>query len=491
MIHDQDQFSGLSWTSPINEFIREDFVLENEHATTHTTIEDALSHRSGLPRHDLIYGLTNDTPASIVKRIRYLPMTYEPRTMWQYCNLMYVVVTDLLQTITGLQLETILVNQFWKPLGMASTSFALPSSSSHSSLARGYYWAPSPNGTDSTLQKGRYVPEPYLDLLPISGAGATISTVNDYSLWVKAWLDAANASKPTNTSSPVTISIFHDLVTPRSIISESDSVVDFMFPPLYGLGWVNCQFLGETVIQHGGGLTGFGANVFLVPGKSFGVVTMGNTAGTSNIVGALIVYQLLSKKLGATNDSSVPFAMIQNCLLVGSNVAIPQAIWGLQNIQPELSRSEIPLGYKAGLPLPGALSDFAGTYSHSAYGSINFTLTMIYDESSEGRQVLQGFLFPRTWPRKLQLEHVTDTVFALRLFWPHGLGDVESDTTSSNDIVWEYEAHSPSLQAVFKFGLDGEIVETMGIELEPQMVRTARERGSKYWKEGMIWFEKV
>ena len=33
--------------------MRDDFVRPDEYTTFHATIEDALSHRTGMPRHDL------------------------------------------------------------------------------------------------------------------------------------------------------------------------------------------------------------------------------------------------------------------------------------------------------------------------------------------------------------------------------------------------------------------------------------------------------
>jgi hypothetical protein len=142
-------------------------------------------------------------------------------------------------------------------------------------------------------------------------------------------------------------------------------------------------------------------------------------------------------------------------------------------------RSAFPLSSAASLPLPGKLSDLAGVYTHPAYGPINFTVV-----AAEGKDILEAFLHPRAWPRKLQLSHATDTVFALKMLGPHGLGDIRSD-----DVVWEDEGGD--FQAVFEFGLDGEVVETMGIELEPEMVERARNLGFKYWREGMVWFEKL
>ena len=117
-------------------------MLEDEWATNHITIEDALSHRTGLPGHDLIYGREGDTVSKVTQRLRYLPMTAEPRVEWQYCNVMYAVITDLIQTITGRPLESVLRDWIWEPLGMRSTTFTIPSTKDRTKLARGYYWNP-------------------------------------------------------------------------------------------------------------------------------------------------------------------------------------------------------------------------------------------------------------------------------------------------------------------------------------------------------------
>ena len=278
LVHDES-YPNVKWTSPIKHFLPTDFALENLYATTHTTIEDALSHRSGLPRHDLMYGQLNETPSSVVQRMRHLPLTAEPRTVFQYCNLMFGVMTELVENITGHKLETVLRDNFWGPLGMSSTTFTLPSAAGRESrVARGYYWAPSTSEKLMTSE-GKYVAEPYIDISPISGAGSTISTVNDYALWVRAWLDAANVDDSGNKSNAITNRIFHDLLSPRSIISDlandqGSDKLGFVTPPHYALGWVTFKIGGETIVFHDGGLTGFGTEVFILPGQSYGIVTM-------------------------------------------------------------------------------------------------------------------------------------------------------------------------------------------------------------------------
>ncbi|KAK3657605.1 hypothetical protein LTR56_002380 [Elasticomyces elasticus] len=483
LVEDDEAHPDVQWNSPINAFIREDFVLEDEYLTSHTTVEDALSHRTGLPGHDLMYGQADDTVSSIVQRMRWLSMTAQPRTTWQYCNLMFAVITDVLESITGKALEDLLRDKFWKPLGMLSTSFTIPSDTSR--LATGYYWDPNGSGGHESVRKGRYVPEPYLDIFPISGAGATISTVNDYALWIEAWLNAATVpDKYANKSSPITKSFFTALATPRTIIQGFNDVTDpfaFATPITYALGWMTLKVLGQPVITHDGGLTGFGTCLYLFPGLDYGVVTMGNTAGTSNHAGSMVASLLLVQRLGL---SGANITEVTDTLLSASQASLlPSAA----KAHTQLRARPRSLLHTSSLPLPGSLADFAGIYTHPAYGTLNFTLTTDPAISSESnnKEVLTALFYPRTWPLKVQLSHVTDTVFAVSLFTPHGRGDI----VSGENVVWELT--ESDYVAIFKFGLDGEVVETMGIELENTMVKVARDKGPKAWKEGMLWFEKV
>ena len=52
LVDDTTNYSNIEWSTPISKLIRDDFVMEEEYATGHITIEDALSHRTGMPRHD-------------------------------------------------------------------------------------------------------------------------------------------------------------------------------------------------------------------------------------------------------------------------------------------------------------------------------------------------------------------------------------------------------------------------------------------------------
>lgn len=125
LLVDDEFFPEVQWKTPISHLIRDDFVLEDEWATAHITIEDSLSHRTGMPRHDNSYGGHYSghraRAKDITRALRYLPMTAEPRTTYQYCNMMFVVASHVIETLTGRFLGDLLKERIWNPLGMRST----------------------------------------------------------------------------------------------------------------------------------------------------------------------------------------------------------------------------------------------------------------------------------------------------------------------------------------------------------------------------------
>lgn len=112
----------VEWTTPLSQVIRDEFVMASDYATTHITLEDALSHRTGLPLHDLSRGRRNaTTPADTVRGLRHLPLAAEPRTRFQHSNIMFVTVDYAIERLTGLTLGDFWHNIIWTPLGMTST----------------------------------------------------------------------------------------------------------------------------------------------------------------------------------------------------------------------------------------------------------------------------------------------------------------------------------------------------------------------------------
>ncbi|RYP67858.1 hypothetical protein DL770_008534 [Monosporascus sp. CRB-9-2] len=76
LIDNSSDYSGVTWTTPIPRLLRGDFVLGDKWSINHITVEDALSNRTGYPRHDLaVTGSSRDS----VRNLGNLPMSTEPR----------------------------------------------------------------------------------------------------------------------------------------------------------------------------------------------------------------------------------------------------------------------------------------------------------------------------------------------------------------------------------------------------------------------------
>jgi len=411
-VHDEIDYPEVSWSSPLSKLLPWYFALEDDYYTSHITLEDALAHRSGLPRHDLAYGWDNADAVDVIRSMRHLPLTAEPRTKWQYCNLMYATVGQALAMLGNLRFGDMLRKLIWEPIGMISTTTSLKeakASKDHlgrTRLSRGYFW-----------NEDHYIPEPYADLAAAAGAGATISSVNDYALWIQTLLNAGR-----NSSSPISDAIYRDITGARTIINVIVPGAPAQpIPPLYALGWINTMIGSHTLITHSGAVTGFGANVYLLPDLEVGFVTMANTMCSSNQVGALIFLQIL-KKLGV----ELPPHDAAHLDSLHDNVITSPKVY--QQHSKNVKSERISTASK--LPLPGHLREYVGLYRHSAYGVFNVSL--VDDQSTSYRTHTPNAQDPilsapaeislhiqpsnRTWPYEITLKHESDTLFAAECF---------------------------------------------------------------------------
>lgn len=50
LVEDEEKFPRVTWKSKMSDLLPDDFVMERESYTNDVTVEDILSHRTGLPR---------------------------------------------------------------------------------------------------------------------------------------------------------------------------------------------------------------------------------------------------------------------------------------------------------------------------------------------------------------------------------------------------------------------------------------------------------
>ncbi|ROV94140.1 hypothetical protein VPNG_09366 [Cytospora leucostoma] len=450
----------LDWTTPIHDIIPEDFVLTDPWATTHITIEDALSHRSGLPRHDKASthrvqennNNNNDnnkrtaTIRDAVRSLRYLPLNEPPRTKWQYCNHMYVVATHVIQTLTGRPLGAALSDWIWGPLGMEGTYFSLDDAlAAPEHLADGYGW---------DRQAGRFARVPPMATDEIGGAGAVMSGAGDYALWVRSLLRRGRRGGPVSGAG------IDAVTTPRVIVSPGEALASsarpYDSPLLYALGWETASYRGHKFWTHSGGMHAMGAEVFFFPDLDFGVVTLGNTAASSNALGVIVTWGLVDDKLGVPKEERHDWAKDWEGWDDKQDAKIDTAV---AKYYPHRPAERIP----PSLPLEA----YTGTYFHPGY--LNFTLELAAPDSTTRSGIsLTATRADATWPTFNEFEHVTGEYWMMYL----------QLLTNPRGPFKEYAP------AQFRVGADGR-VEALGITW------LSTSGPGEDTVEGLVWFDKI
>lgn len=428
--------STIGWKTPISEIIRDDFVLPSAYSTNHVTIEDALSHRTGMPRHDSGYGSTDGTtdvtPKSIARGLRYMPLSAELRERYQYCNMMFSTIGYVIETLTKTSLGEFLTTHILEPLNMTSTYFSTEEAlAASNSLARGYTTRTLPLQNDTQPQ---YYPVEHQSLLQVTGAGSIASNVIDYQKWIKSWIDSTGPLSHNDQQK--------NLIFPRTIIPIT-AENPFTGPQHYALGWQTGIYHGHEFIQHGGGMEAFGTALLIFPTLKYGIVVFGNTAITSNMAEAVIQWKLVDDRLFIPVDQRFNWTAAEL-----QDVKDKASKW---NNAKELLFPDAP---KPGLPLSLPIEEYAGRYYHPGYG--NFTV----------------FLNGTTG----QLEaNRASTVFAYTNVFEHVSGDYFVVRTDN------LRAPGPMAVAVlaqFQVGSSGR-AERFGIDIEPEL------------KGDMIWFDRM
>lgn len=280
------------WSTKISSVIPDDFVMYDDWSTTHLTLDDAVSHRTGLGVHDsaLARREPNGKPTTVkdtVRNIRNLPSAVAPRTKFFYSNHMFVTLSHVVETVTGEWLGDVLQRILWKPLGMTSTF--LDSKSAHESkhdVSRGYYW-------DQDSKNFTLMPEYVID--EVSGAGAAISSVRDYVKLIRCLL---------NETEPLSKATHEDIKRPR-FIDNTIPTSDMSDVSLYTQAWWMDTYHGKRIYYHSGTTVTHGTLLWWIPEINYGVILFSNYAGPLR---KLVVTKLVQDKLGVPENERYDLA---------------------------------------------------------------------------------------------------------------------------------------------------------------------------------------
>lgn len=254
----------VEWDKPLHNYIPW-FRLYDPQAGERLTPRDLVTHRSGLPRHDLVwYNNFTSTREQLVRSLAFLPPSADLRERWQYNNLMFLTAGYLVEVLTGKPWEDSIRTLVFNPLGMTRSNFSVVDSQKDSDFALPY-----------TERDGKLVKIPFRNITNIGPAGAINSSVNEMAHWVMVHINNGKY-RDAQVINPVTLNDMHSAYMPTGATSTRPDIS----PEDYGLGWFIDTYRGHQRVEHGGNIDGFSALVCLFPKDGLGFVVLTNKNGT-------------------------------------------------------------------------------------------------------------------------------------------------------------------------------------------------------------------
>ncbi len=331
----------IEWDKPVRNYIP-GFKLYDPSMTERLSVRDLVTHRSGLPRHDLVwYNNYDATRESLVRRLAYLEPSADLREKWQYNNLMFLTAGYLTEVITGKTWEDAVRARVLDPLGMKRSNFSVNDSQKDSDFAQPY------GKRDGKIEK-----LPFRPITNIGPAGSINSSVNEMARWVTAHLNGGKYGDK-KIAEAATVDDMHRPYMTTGVSSEFPEIVGGE----YALGWFVDTYRGHRRVQHGGNIDGFSANVVLFPKAGLGMVVLTNLNGTPlrDLITQVAADRLL--KLPSIDWITQGAARRALAERAGKEGEKKKEVTRVQGTQPSHK-----------------LEDYAGDYEHPGYGVLKVAI---------------------------------------------------------------------------------------------------------------------
>jgi len=271
----------MTWDEPLRNYMPE-FKLYDGFASDKVTPRDIVCHRTGLPRHDLMWHGSSFTRKEIIERIQFLQPSKDFRSHMQYQNIMYAAAGYLIEKISGQTWEEFVAERIFKPLEMKNSNFSVRDTQKASDYAKPY-----------ADIEGEIKEVPFRNLDAMGPCGSINSSVLDMCNWIKLQLNSGKFDEKIIISEENTKQIH----TPQMVIDKWGTVEFKELPYIsYGLGWFIQPYRGYNMIHHGGNIDGFSALVSFMPEEKLGIVILTNMNVT--LLPKIITYNLYDRLLG-------------------------------------------------------------------------------------------------------------------------------------------------------------------------------------------------
>jgi CubicO group peptidase (beta-lactamase class C family) len=326
----------LDWDKPVREYLP-DFRLWDQFATERMTPRDLVTHRSGLPRHDLMWYNSPFSRDELFSRLRYLEPNKDFRTTFQYQNLMFMTAGYLAAHVNGTSWEQLVRDTIFQPLGMTASNFSVTDSQKTSDYSLPY-----------NVVKDAPREMPFRNIDAIGPAGSINSNVEDMIKYVEMHL--AQGKGVVSATNETQMMIPQMAIATPSTDKELGDLA-------YGMGFFVTSYRGHKFVHHGGNIDGFSALVAFLPQDNVGLVILTNQ--NNSPLPEIAAYRVWDTLLGLDPIDWTARIKQQIALTKASEEAAKQKGYTTQRTGTHPSHD---------------LAEYAGEYEHPGYGIVKIAV---------------------------------------------------------------------------------------------------------------------
>jgi N-acyl-D-amino-acid deacylase len=393
----------MAWDDPVRKHV-DWFRLPDQAADREVTIRDLLCHRTGMPRHDMLWAGTSNSTEEYVRAYGKAKPSTSFRSTWEYANIPFTTAGLASGRAAGSDWPTLMRTRIFEPLGMKNAG-----TSAREALANPDHAVP-----HNRFPDGKIAPVARADVDSVRAAGSINASVRDLAQWLRFHL----ADGQIDGKRLIPAATLKETRTAQMIVRQEGRWKIF-FPEkatrhlAYGLGWFVHDYRGQFACSHGGTLDGFRAQTVLIPDRKLGVVVLGNLT-----------------------PSSFPEALTK--ILIDHLLALPAEDWNAHYNAADKKTEADRLAAnkkreserKKDTKPSRELDAYAGIYSEPAYGRAEVT------SGKHGLQIQWGKIV-------VQLDHYHFDTFMGRVIGP-----------SANDMI-RYQRQNYEVQ--FRLNSKGEV----------------------------------
>jgi CubicO group peptidase (beta-lactamase class C family) len=247
----------MDWDDPVTKYLPYFHMnVNSDDESDEPTLRDVLSHRTGFTRMGLLFA-SGQIPREEVLLDSTKAEPYVPfREKFYYSNVMYMSAGVAVGKAAGADWDTLVKERIFELLDMDSTTTSILRAEKDSRLASGYLW-------DEDLQAYEYRPMRNVD--NIGPSGSINSNVLDMAQWLRLQLNRGEYEG-------------RRLVSEENLRETWTTQIDIAENVGYGMGWMIREWEGQPVIEHGGNVDGFTAQVAMLPESDIGFVLLTNAS---------------------------------------------------------------------------------------------------------------------------------------------------------------------------------------------------------------------